>query len=115
MLLECEKALFDQNMVQFMKNVFWFGEPIIKGNLKYAGSTFTARSAPATQQQLIDRVNDTIDKCLKYMGVSIAEDKPVYLSASNRMNYYVNKTEFGTFIKNQYSQFLGGELKKEIV
>ena len=115
MLLECEKALVDQNIVQFMKNVFWFGEPIIKGNLKYAGSTVPSQSAPATQQQLIDRVNDTIDKCLKYMSESIAEDKRVYLFASNRMNYYVNKTDFGTFIKKQYPQLLDRKLEKEIV
>ncbi len=117
MLLECEKVLSDQNMVQFMKNVFWLGEPITKVNLKYTGSTFTesARSAPATQQQLIDRVNDTIDKCLKYMSESISKDKRVYLSASNRMNYYVNKTDFGTFIKSQYPVFLGGKLERENV
>jgi len=114
MLLECEKALTDQNMVQFMKNVFWFGEPITRVNVRYARST-DLRSAPATQQQLIDRVNDTIDKCLKYMTMSITEDRRVYLSASNRMNYYVNKTDFGAFIKSQYPVFPGGKLENEIM
>ena len=66
MLLECEKALTDQNIVQFMKNVFWLGEHITRVNLKYAVKAH--RSAPATQRQLIERVNDTIDKCLKYMS-----------------------------------------------
>ena len=115
MLLECEKALGDQNIVQFMTNVFWLGEHITKGNLKYADSTDHSQSAPATQWQLIDRVNETIDKCLKYISESIAKDQRVYLFASNRMNYYMNKTEFGTFIKEQYPQLFDKKLEKEIV
>ena len=74
-----------------------------------------SQSAPATQRQLIDRVNETIDKCLKYMSESIAKNQRVYLFASNRMNYYINKTDFGTFIKNQYPQLFGKELEEEIV
>jgi hypothetical protein len=49
------------------------------------------------------------------MSESISKDQRVYLFASNRMNYYINKTDFGTFIKNQYPQFPGGKLEKEIV
>lgn len=109
MLLECEKALSDQNMVQFMKNVFWLGEPITKVNLKYTDST-DHRSAPVTQQQLIDRANHIIDKCPMHI-----EDKPEYLSASNRMNYYINKSDFGIYIKSQYPQLFGCRLEKEIL
>lgn len=115
MLLECDKALADQNIVQFMTSVFWLGEHITKGNLKYADSTAHSQSAPATQRQLIDRVNETIDKCLKYMSESIAKDQRVYLFASNRMNYYMNKTDFGTFIREQYPQLFDKKLEKEIV
>jgi hypothetical protein len=71
--------------VQFMTSVFWRGELITKGNLKYADSTDHSQSAPATQWQLINRVNETIDKCLKYISESIAKDQRVYLFASNRM------------------------------
>ena len=74
-----------------------------------------SQSAPATQRQLIDRVNETIDKCLKYMSESIAKDQRVYLFASNRMNYYMNKTDFGTFIKEQYPQLFDKKMEKEIV
>jgi hypothetical protein len=49
------------------------------------------------------------------MSESIAKDQRVYLFASNRMNYYMNKTEFGTFIKEQYPQLFDKKLEKEIV
>ncbi|MFI5405514.1 MAG: hypothetical protein ACHQ1D_03255 [Nitrososphaerales archaeon] len=117
MLLECEKALSDQNIVQLMKNVFWLGESVTKCDLKYLDSTYTnhKHSAPATQRQLIDRVNQVIDKCLKYMEESIVKDKRIHLWASDRMNYYINKTEFGIFIKSQYPQLFDKKLEKEIV
>ena len=48
------------------------------------------------------------------MTESIAKDQRVYLFASNRMNYYVNKTGFGTFIRSQYPQLLHKKLEKEL-
>jgi hypothetical protein len=50
------------------------------------------------------------------MSLSIAKDQRVlYLFASYRMNYYINKTDFGTFIKEQYPQLFDMKLEKEII
>jgi hypothetical protein len=52
--------------------------------------------------------------CVRVLSESIAKDQRVYLFASNRMNYYVNKTGFGTFIRSQYPQLLHKKLEKEL-
>ena len=47
------------------------------------------------------------------MSESIAKNQRVYLFASNRMNYYMNKTDFGTFIKT-ISQLFDKKWKKKL-
>ena len=49
------------------------------------------------------------------MEESIVKDKRVHLAASDSMNYYINKTDFGRFIKSQYPQLFGKKLENEIV
>ena len=49
------------------------------------------------------------------MKESIVKDKQVHVTASDSINYYINKTDFGRFIKSQYPQLFGKKLENEIV
>lgn len=103
-LLECEKELADQSITQFIKGVFWLGKSVDTSGKVYLGSTNGSSSAPATQDELIERVNRTIDTCMEYMKESIDKYKQIHAKASNRMAYYIGATDFGIFIKNRYPQ-----------
>lgn len=89
------------------KNCFWLGEAVTNTELEYLGSTYGAKSAPATQKELIERVNQTIDRCMEYMCQNIEKDKRVHVSASLRMNCYIQNTDFGEYIQNRYPQLFG--------
>jgi hypothetical protein len=105
-LCECEKALADQVMsLDFMDSgiggdVIWFGGMLDKGGSEFIASTYDdgLKSAPVEQSELIHRVNQAIDICLK----SIEPDKKVYVDASDRMKGYVNLTRIGQHIQENY-------------
>ncbi len=106
MLFECEKALSDQIMSIecFHEDVIWFGGSLNETDFKYISSTYDdpSRSAPVPQKELVDRVNQTIDRCLVYMAELVREVKMVNVNASNRMNAYICNSKLGAFIQEKY-------------
>jgi len=83
MMFECEKALSDQKMAQFGKNDFIFGGCVAKTDHPYLTNRGNENNE-VTQSELIDRVNETIDKCLTAIKRSINESKQVHILPSNR-------------------------------
>jgi hypothetical protein len=107
-LFECEKALSDQSMsLDFLhEGVIWFGGSLDESGEKYIGSSYGdgSHSAPVTQRELVDRVNQTIDRCFEYMQKAIQEAKMVSANASNRMNGYLCNTTIGSYVRENYPE-----------
>ncbi len=107
MLFECEKVLSDQSMsLDFHKDAIWFGGSLDESGEKYIGSSYGngSHSAPVTQRELVDRVNQTIDRCFEDMQKSIEEAKMIFVNASNRMNGYLCKNKIGTYVREKYPE-----------
>lgn len=81
---QCEKALADQK-IKNIQYALWVG-----------GRDNGTKSA---QNKLIRRVNQTIKECSKHL---MRNKDPLYVNASERMNFFIGKTTFGTFIKERY-------------
>jgi hypothetical protein len=121
MLYECEKALADQVMsLDFLDSgiegdVIWFGGMLDRSGSEYIGSTYDdgLKSAPVQQSELVNRVNQAIDKCLERMLNSAELDKKVYVDASDRMAGYVKLTRIGEHIREKYPDLFRENTKSE--
>ena len=120
-LCECEKALADQVMsLDFLDSgiegdVIWFGGMLDKSGSEYVGSTYDdgLKSAPVEQSELVQRVNQTIDKCLDHMLKSVELDKQVYVDASDRMSGHIKLTRIGEHIREKYPDLFRDDTKSE--